>query len=503
MYKNVASQKLIVFAFDSTTNLPKTGDAANLTAYVSKDYGAVTVLGDTSAAEMDSTNAKGYYLFDLTQSETNADTLLFSAKSSTANIVAIGVPATVFTEPANFHALSIDSSGRVDVAKVGGTSQTAKDLGAINVTNLNTLSGHDPGATLASTTNITAGTVTTATNVTTVNGLAAGVITATSIAADAITAAKIADGAIDRATFAADTGHQSARSNTAAGGGATSITLDASASATTDFYTGAWVYITGNTGAGQWRLITAYNGSTKVATVAPAWATNPDNTSTFAIMPAAKISGVTLADTLTTYTGNTPQTGDSFARIGATGSGLTSLAPSSTALSTATWTSGRAANLDNLDTTVSSRGTSTLTQTQVTGGAYSIQSSSCVLGDARIANLDAAVTTRMATYSQPTGFLAATFPTTVASTTNITSASGVALTSAYDFAKGTVAMTESYNADGSAPTPVQALFLTTQMLTEMSISGTTMTIKKLDGSTTAFTLTLNDASTPTSLTRAT
>lgn len=39
-----------------------------------------------------------------------------------------------------------------------------------------------------------------------------------------------------------------------------------------------------------------------------------------------KVEGVKLADTLTTYTGDTPQTGDSFARIGATGSGLTSLA---------------------------------------------------------------------------------------------------------------------------------------------------------------------------------
>lgn len=36
------------------------------------------------------------------------------------------------------------------------------------------------------------------------------------------------------------------------------------------------------------------------------------------------------------------------------------------------------------------------------------------------ANLDVAVSTRMATYTQPTGFLAATFPATVASTTNIT-----------------------------------------------------------------------------------
>jgi hypothetical protein len=39
-----------------------------------------------------------------------------------------------------------------------------------------------------------------------------------------------------------------------------------------------------------------------------------------------KVQGVLLTDTVTTYTGNTPQTGDSFARIGATGSGLTSLA---------------------------------------------------------------------------------------------------------------------------------------------------------------------------------
>jgi hypothetical protein len=219
VFKNVASQKVIVYAFDSTTNLPKTGDAANLTAYVSKDYGAVTVLGDTSATEMDSTNAKGYYLFDLTQGETNGDTLLFSAKSSTANIVVIGSPATVFTNPPNFTSTSIDSNGRVDVIKIAGTTQTARDIGAsvllasgqkVDVDTIKTNPVVNGGTVtfptnsiLASTTNITAGTVTTATNVTTVNGLAANVITATSINADAITAAKIADGAIDAATFAA------------------------------------------------------------------------------------------------------------------------------------------------------------------------------------------------------------------------------------------------------------------------------------------------------------
>ena len=109
------------------------------------------------------------------------------------------------------------------------------------------------------------------------------------VAANAITAAAVADGAIDRATFAADTGLQSIRSNTAQAGGATSITLDASASATTDFYKGTWILLTGNTGVGQVRLCTAYDGTTKVATVAPAWATNPDVTTTFAILAAAGV----------------------------------------------------------------------------------------------------------------------------------------------------------------------------------------------------------------------
>lgn len=100
MFKNVASQKIAVYAFDATTGVPKTGDAAQLTAYVSKDFGSVTVLGDTSATEMDATNAKGMYLFDVTQTETNADCLIFTAKSSTSNIYI--APQTIYTDPASY-----------------------------------------------------------------------------------------------------------------------------------------------------------------------------------------------------------------------------------------------------------------------------------------------------------------------------------------------------------------------------------------------------------------
>lgn len=67
----------------------------------------------------------------------------------------------------------------------------------------------------------------------------------------------------------------------------------------------------------------------------------------------------------------------------------------------------------------------------------------------------------------------------------------------------TTQMTESYAADGVAPTLAQALFLVQQTIGDFSIAGTTITTKKLDGTTTAATYTLDDGTNPTSRTRAT
>lgn len=133
MFKNVGGQKLTVFCFDATTNLPKTGDAANLAAYVDKDDAGVVALGDTSATEKDATNAAGYYAFDLAQAETDADKLLFSAKSSTANVVAVAVPAVVYTAPPNLGLLAIDGSGRVTVGSGGSGSGGATPLAGVAV----------------------------------------------------------------------------------------------------------------------------------------------------------------------------------------------------------------------------------------------------------------------------------------------------------------------------------------------------------------------------------
>lgn len=86
LYKNKASQKIPIFAWDTANSTEKTGDAANITAQISKDGGATAATDDTSPTELDATDAPGVYLFDMLQAETNADMLVLSSSSSTTDI---------------------------------------------------------------------------------------------------------------------------------------------------------------------------------------------------------------------------------------------------------------------------------------------------------------------------------------------------------------------------------------------------------------------------------
>lgn len=75
------------------------------------------------------------------------------------------------------------------------------------------------------------------------------------------------------------------RGGTAQAGAGGTITLDAGASATDDFYLLDYIHIVSGTGAGQARFISAYVGSTKVASVQGNWYVAPDSTSVFVIYP--------------------------------------------------------------------------------------------------------------------------------------------------------------------------------------------------------------------------
>ena len=279
------------------------------------------------------------------------------------------------------------------------------------------------------------------------------------VAANAITAAAIADGAIDRATFAADTGWVSVRSNTAQAGAATTITLDAAASAVTDFYKNALIVLTGGTGVGQGRRCTAYNGTTKVATVF-AWATNPDVTTTFAIIAADAPTTSQVADEVQTRT-----------------------------IAAVTVVNGLAANV------ITAAATAADFTTEIQTGLATSANQSTIIGyiDTEVAAILAAVDTEVAAIKAKTDLI----PAAPAAVGDIPTTAQVAA------AVLTTQMTESYRAAGAAPTLAQAAFETIGHLGESAIVGTTKTVKKLDGTTAAKTYTLDSATVPTSITETT
>lgn len=73
---------------------------------------------------------------------------------------------------------------------------------------------------------------------------------------------------------------------TAQAGTSLTITLANTASSVDDTYNDQTAHTTGGTGSGQYRLITGYVGSTRIATVSTAWSTNPDATTTYEVVDA-------------------------------------------------------------------------------------------------------------------------------------------------------------------------------------------------------------------------
>jgi hypothetical protein len=128
--------------------------------------------------------------------------------------------------------------------------------------------------------------------------VASGGITTASFAAGAINAAAIANAAIDAATFAADVDAKFGilATGTLQSATATTAVLAAALSYSDDIINGATLVITGETGAGQRRIITDYVGATNTATV-DTWTTTPDNTSTYNIYGSA--AGASLSDMAT------------------------------------------------------------------------------------------------------------------------------------------------------------------------------------------------------------
>jgi hypothetical protein len=133
IFRKKSGQKLAVYAYDPTTAAGSdpsvTGDAANITAQVSKDGGASAATNDVNPTELDATNHPGIYLFDLSQAETDADMISVNPSSVTANVLLD--PVVVYTSP-NL----VDNSYLIfdaEVASVTDTTNFVLDNPAVDI----------------------------------------------------------------------------------------------------------------------------------------------------------------------------------------------------------------------------------------------------------------------------------------------------------------------------------------------------------------------------------
>lgn len=110
------------------------------------------------------------------------------------------------------------------------------------------------------------------------------------------------------------------------------------------------------------------------------------------------------------------------------------------------------------------------------------------IGKLIVDNLDAAITSRMATYTQPTGFLAATFPSVVASTTNITTA---ALGATERNAIADAYLARNVAGGSSTGRTVKQVNYATRNKTE--IAGGTLTVYEVDDTTPSWDATVTTA----------
>jgi len=181
--------------------------------------------------------------------------------------------------------LSVDSSGRVDVLKINGTSQTARDIGASVLLSPGTGAGQ---------LDITSGVV--KSNLSQILGTAL-----------TETAGQIAAGFKKFFNVASPTSTMN------------EITLVDTTTAVTNAVSGVSGNVTGSVGS-----VTGTVSANLVGIIATALTESSAGYLAAAFKkffnlatPTSTMNEITLVDTVTTYTGNTPQTGDAFARLGA------------------------------------------------------------------------------------------------------------------------------------------------------------------------------------------
>lgn len=239
----------------------------------------------------------------------------------------------------------------------------------------------------------------------------------------------------------------------------TTTTIDAAAAFGDNVLAGMVLGVYGSTqGYWQYRAVNSNVGSTDVITH-DAWATTPSGTLTYILYAGAPMSSTTTLSNNVTQVAGSTSAATSLKNV-LTGVGGETLTAALTGAITGNITGNLSGSVGSVTGAVGS----------VTGAVGSVTGA--------VGSVTAGVT--VTTNNDKTGY----------------SLSNGGIDALY-----TRALTESYASDGAAPTIAQVLFAIQQFLQEKAASGTALTVKKLDGTTTAMTFLLNDGTNPTSITR--
>lgn len=493
MFKNTASQKLTVIAFADAGHATLdagevvTGDAANITAKIEQDDdGTRTAIADTNPTETED----GQYVFDLTAAECNGDKLTFYPESSTAGVQVVALPSNViYTRPPNFPDLGIESDG--DLTKVntldGHTAQTGDSFARLGAP-----AGASVSADLA-TVDANVDAIVADTNELQTDWTDGGRL-------DLILDARASQSSVDTIDGIVDSILVDTAEIGAAGAGLTAVPWNSSWDAEVE-------------SEANDALIALHLDHLLAVDYDPA---SKPGTSTALLNELIESDGG-----VSRFTANALEQAPSGGGGGdATSANQTTIINHLTDIKGAGWTS--------TDTLEEIRNDTNELQGDWANGGRLDLILDARASQASVDTIDGIVdailvdtgTTLPATLGTPAGAdMAADIAAVKAETALIVAdtnelqadwADGGRLDLILDARSShsvadvlTTQMTESYNADGVAPTLAQALFVTMQAVTEFANSGTTKTVKRLDGTTTAFTETYDDGTNPTSVTRAT
>jgi len=546
--KNVAYR--LAFAIYKNDGTLITG-AAGLDSEVSKDMGTAA---DCTNEATEIATATGMYYLDLTSTEMNADSVAVVVKTSSTGAV---IP-TFFLYPQETGDIKVDVQSLLGTAWLTPGTAGTPDVNVKLWNGLATVALPLVPTTAGRTLDVSAtgeagldwaniGSPTTAVNLSATNIDVDQVVASVSGAVASVTA--VSSGAITEASYATTAGSFAplgiVDQGTAQSASSTGVVLRSAAAFADDTLIGCTIQVLGSTqGYWQSQLITdnALSGDTVTVN---GWTVTPSGTITYKIIGTAPSSGGAGLDAAGVRAAVGLASANLDTQLGAIDDYVdTEVAAIKAKTDQLVFTTS-----NQLDVQVISMASNSLTSTALaTSAATEIQSGLSTLDAAGVraaiglasANLDTQLSTiddfldtevaaikaktdnlpsdpadasdisgAFSTVNSTLGTIAGYLDTEIAAIKAKTDQLTFTVTNQVDSNAITVdedeilddQLTDSVPADGTLPTVRQALYMLVQFMTERSVSGTTLTVRKTDGSTSLMTFTLNDATSPTSITR--